>query len=520
MAKMKVEAKADAAKKTKDGVVAVPLFAKEKGKTPKLEGVQKTMDDASEGRIKAAYDDGAFTGSKGETHVVRLRDVRFLLVGLGERKKVDLEALRQAGAAATKRTRKLEAKRYVSLLHAVELEAKEGETAPDVSERAEAVAFGCVLGAYKFDRFFSKEKKEKDEKDETEVEAVVFSTTGAETKAVAKGADRGRIIAEATALCRDFANSPPNVATPRWMADQARRVAREGGLRIKVLGKPEITRHKMGGLLGVSQGSTEPPRLVLMEYKPRKVSAKPWKKIAFVGKGITFDSGGISIKPSPSMDEMKFDKCGGCAVVAAMQAIAALKPEVHVIGVAAFSENLPSGKAYKPGDILRMASGKTVEVLNTDAEGRLILGDALWYVQREKPDVIIDFATLTGAIDIALGKPYSGLMGSDDELIDRLYEIGKRSGEKLWRMPLGDEYQEMIKGTYADIKNIGGRGGGALTAGQFLRNFIEEDKVKWAHLDIAATAWGDGDNPYTPKGATGVGVRTMVSFLDSLLDGR
>jgi leucyl aminopeptidase len=235
-----------------------------------------------------------------------------------------------------------------------------------------------------------------------------------------------------------------------------------------------------------------------------------------VGKGITFDSGGISIKPGQGMELMKYDKSGACAVIATMVAVARLGLPLHVVGIAALAENMPSGKAYRPGDIVTMANGKTVEILNTDAEGRMVLGDALWYAERAKPDAIIDLATLTGAVEIALGRHYTGLMANDQDLADRLRTAGERSGERLWQLPIGDEYQEQIKGTHADLVNIGGRPGGALTAGQFLSNFV--DGKAWAHLDIAATAWVESDGAYTPKGVTGVGVRAMTTFLRGLVE--
>jgi leucyl aminopeptidase len=307
------------------------------------------------------------------------------------------------------------------------------------------------------------------------------------------------------------------VADPARLATEARAIAKEFSLSCRVFEEAELKKRKMHGILAVGQGSSSPPRLIVLEHKPRHLKGKPYKRVVVVGKGITFDTGGISIKPAEKLDLMKYDKSGACAVLAILATVARLKLPLHVVGLAACAENMPSGAAYRPGDILTMSNGKTVEVLNTDAEGRMVLADALHFAGSFKPDAVIDLATLTGAIEIALGRHYCGLMGTDEGLQERLEAAGKAAGERVWRMPIGEEYQEQIKGTHGDLVNIGGRSGGALTAGQFLANFAPED-VPWAHLDIAGMAWSEKDEPEATKGATGFGVRLVSRFLLGLAE--
>ena len=328
--------------------------------------------------------------------------------------------------------------------------------------------------------------------------------------------DAKRMHAEAMAISsgvmtvRDLGNGPGNEVTPTRLANRAAEVAREIGVKCRIYDKKQIEKMKMGGLLAVNRGSAEEPRFVVLEYNPK--GAK--KTVALVGKGITFDSGGISIKPSEKMEEMKFDMCGAAAVIGTIQAAAKLGIPHRIIGIIASTENLPSGSAYKPGDIIVTMSGKCVEVVNTDAEGRMILADALHYASTLKPDHIIDFATLTGACVVALGNEVSGVFSNDDELAQKLMESGLRVGERVWRLPEWDEYKDYIKSEWADMKNSGGRWGGAITAAVFLKEFV--DCPSWAHLDIAGTAWTEQETPREPKGATGVGVRVTIDFLETL----
>lgn len=326
-----------------------------------------------------------------------------------------------------------------------------------------------------------------------------------------------KIVAEAAAISagvttvKDLGNGPSNEVTPRRIAARALEVGRETGVKCTVFDRKQIEKLKMGGLLAVNRGSAEEPRFIVLEYSPTK---KAKKTVCLVGKGITFDSGGISIKPAEKMEEMKYDMCGAAAVIGTMEAVAKLKLPVHVYGIIASTENLPSGTAYKPGDIVTTMSGKTIEVINTDAEGRVILSDALHYASKLNPDHIIDFATLTGACVVALANEASGVFTADDGLAQKLIGAGERVGERLWRLPLWDDYKDYIRSDWADVKNSGGRWGGAVTAAIFLKEFVT--CPSWAHIDIAGTAWSERDSAREAKGATGVGVRATIDFLESL----
>jgi leucyl aminopeptidase len=308
-------------------------------------------------------------------------------------------------------------------------------------------------------------------------------------------------------------NSPGNEVNPSYLAETAKGIAKQQALRCKILQKQDMQKLQMGCLLGVAQGSAQPPVLIMLEHAPNGTTEAP---IVLVGKGITFDSGGISIKPAANMEDMKMDMAGGAAVLGTMQALAQLRYSRRVIGLVPASENLPSGTAIKPGDILRAMSGKTVEIINTDAEGRLILADALSYaVQTLKPACIIDLATLTGAVVIALGNYATGMMGTDETMMARLRAAGERTAERVWQLPLFEEYSKQIKSDFADIKNTGGREAGSITGGAFLKEFVGE--TPWVHLDIAGTAWTRESKPYVPKGATGVGIRLLVDTLHDLV---
>jgi leucyl aminopeptidase len=335
---------------------------------------------------------------------------------------------------------------------------------------------------------------------------------GADEKALRSGAERGRIIGESINFTRDLANEPGGHLTPTILAGRAKDVAKEFGLSIDVLDQKQMEKLGMGSLLGVSRGSDEPPKLIVMKYQPSRSTAIGKDLLALVGKGITFDSGGISLKPGENMELMKYDMTGAATVIGSMRAIAQLKPSVPVLGVAPCSENLPSGKATKPGDVLTAMTGKTIEVINTDAEGRLVLADALAYAKQLGATRIIDMATLTGAVSIALGDVNTAILGTDQSLIDSVIEAGREVGEKFWQLPLDKEYSNQIKSDIADIKNVGGKKAGTITAAAFLKEFTGE--TPWAHLDIAGTAWGDPATPYRSKGPTGVAVRTLIEFVE------
>ncbi len=325
--------------------------------------------------------------------------------------------------------------------------------------------------------------------------------------------ERVRLLRTSQQLARDLGNRPSNDLTPESFATAAKEMAEEvSGLRVTILGIKELQKEKMGGILGVSQGSVEEPRLIVIEHRPKK----PKKSVVLVGKGVTFDSGGISIKPAAGMGWMKYDMSGAATVMGVMRAVADLDLPIKVVGLIPAVENMPSGTATKPGDVLTTACGKTVEVDNTDAEGRLILADALHYSARFNPDIVIDYATLTGACVVALGHEAAGAMGNDPELLDTLRTLGEGVGERVWPMPLYDEYLSYLKSEWADIKNAGSRWGGAVTAGTFLEQFVPE-KVSWAHLDIAGVAYNEKEHNGLPKGASGFGVVLTVNFLEHLL---
>ncbi|NNL66888.1 MAG: leucyl aminopeptidase, partial [Myxococcales bacterium] len=373
---------------------------------------------------------------------------------------------------------------------------------------AQALAEGAVLGSYRFDRYLSKSEQKS-----AQACSLIFEDKKAHKKA-REGAKIGVTIAESQNLARDLSNEPGGDLPPAALAREAGKMARETGLRFKALGVSELKKRKMGGILAVGAGSSRPPRLIVMEHGRPSRGGKGRPTVCLVGKGITFDSGGISLKPGAAMDEMKHDMSGAAAVVGAMRAVALLKLPLHVVGIIPAAENLPSSTAYRPGDVVTTAQGTTIEVLNTDAEGRVVLSDALYYGRTEfEPAAMVDLATLTGAAVIALGPWSTALMGNDDALADKIRDAGESSGERVWPLPLWEEHREAIKGKVGDILNTGGREGGSITAGAFLSHFTEG--TPWVHLDIAATAWTKKPTPTQPFGATGVGVRLLVEFLRS-----
>jgi len=364
------------------------------------------------------------------------------------------------------------------------------------------------IADYTFDHFKSK-KNEFDKIDGLHI----IPLSGETEEELEERLNAARMLRASIQLTRDLANRPGNDLTPEGLAAAAAEMAEDaGGLRVTILGMKELQKEKMGGILGVAQGSAEEPRLIVIEHRPKK----PKKSVVIVGKGVTFDSGGISIKAAKGMEDMKFDMAGGATVIGIMRAVAHLELPIKVVGLVPTAENMPSGTAIKPGDILTMANGKTVEVDNTDAEGRLLLADALHYADRFNPDIVLDFATLTGACVVALGHEAAGIMGNDDELVNTLREIGENIGERVWPLPLYDEYLSYLKSEWADLKNTGSRWGGAVTAGTFLKQFVPE-KVSWAHLDVAGVAYHEKEHNGLPTGASGFGVALTVAFLEQLL---
>jgi leucyl aminopeptidase len=448
------------------------------------------------GAADPVLSNGDFSGKEGETALIYapegLASPRLLLVGLGERDSFTLDTLRRTSAIVAKRARALELDEAAFALHVAE-----GSAARVAA--AEAAAEGAALGLYRFDRY-----KSSAERRELETFALVHD----DEDEVAGGAETGAKLAAAALLARDLANEPSNVATPEYLAGKAREIAERYGMVATVLDRAGIEAEAMTGLATVGRASESEPRFIVLEHRGGEDGDPP---VVLVGKAVTFDSGGISIKPTAGMEDMKYDMSGGAAVLGAMDTVGSLSLALNVVALVPAAENLPGGNAFKPGDVLELHSGKTVEIVTTDAEGRLILADALSYARRYKPAAVVDCATLTGACYVALGDHASGLMGNDDVLISEIQTAGDASGERAWHLPLFSEYTEQIKGNTADLKNSGGRYGGALTAGAFLKEFAD---YPWAHLDIAGTAYyGKQQNAYTPRGASGTPARLLVEFL-------
>lgn len=460
----------------------------------------QALDGALDGQLAALVKRGDARGTFGTTTLVFPATgtaERVLLVGVGKGAELTAERLRRAAGSAAKQA---------ATSRAASLEfALPASTVP-AGDAARAVAEGLVLGAYDF-----RELKSADPDTPAPVpldEAVILVGGGTDEGVAAEGARTGEIIARAENLARDLGNLPGNVATPSYLAQTAERIGREHGLTVTVLGPDELADEGMHALLAVAQGTAEEPRMMVLEHRGGAEGDRP---LVLVGKGLTFDAGGISIKPAAGMEEMKFDMCGGAGTLAAMQAIGELQLPVNVVGIVPSSENLLGSRAMKPGDIIRTRSGKTIEVINTDAEGRLILADAISYAQRFNPAAMLDAATLTGACVIALGHAATAVLGNDDDLVREVMAAGESTGERCWQLPMFDDYREQLKSDYADIKNSGGRPAGTITAGWFLREFVGD--WPWAHLDVAGTAWGEGKVSYLTRGATGVPTRIFVQWV-------
>ena len=486
--------------------LAVAVFKDEQAH----EGFLHELDAATGGLIKFVFESEELKGKEGETVYVHLGDgreglkaKRLLLVGVGERENYQAAQVAQMAGTAARALRARNVKTIGLITRAAETE---------IEQSAAATVEGVFMALFEPDKYRTIEKEER------VVERLVLIAQGASEDALRRGAERGRIIGESVNFTRDLANEPGAYMTPTIMAERARAIASEFGLEVDVLDQARMEGEGMGSLLSVARGSEEPPALIILKYTPEGSGDETdggrevGNLLAFVGKGVTFDSGGISLKPGENMELMKYDMTGGATVLGVMRAVAQLKPPMPLLGVVPATENLPSGKATKPGDVVRAMSGKTIEVINTDAEGRLILADAIAYAKKLGATQIIDLATLTGAVSIALGDVNTGILGTDQELIDEIIASGREVGEKLWQLPLDKEYSKQIKSDIADIKNVGGRKAGTITAAAFLKEFA--DGVSWAHLDIAGTAWGDDLKPYRAKGPTGVGVRTLLNLIE------
>ena len=489
--------------------IAVALFEK----TTAVPQALVAADKAAGGALARVIALGDFKAKAGATLTVPLHGAikRLIVAGLGKREKFELDNLRWAAGGVAKVARELKLGNVVLCPPADLKQNPSGET-PLPQAIGQALAEGVILASFVYNEF----KKPNDNGDSEPAPTCHIAICEPEARlrpALERGGRAGTIIANAANMARRIASRPGNVINPTTLSQEARKLAQRCGLKIRVIESAEARRLGMGGLVAVGQGSPNPAALILLEYHPKKPKGKP---VAVVGKAVTFDTGGISIKPAADMDAMKYDKCGGMAVLGIMQAVAELQLPVPVIGVIPTAENSVSGGAYRPGDILRMFNGKTVEVTNTDAEGRLILADALAFAAKTyEPAAIIDMATLTGGVVVALGSVYAGLMTNDDALAAALECAGAASGEWVWRLPLHERYKPIMDGTHADLQNSGGREAHAIAGGIFLQHFVPE-KTPWAHVDIAATAMPKKDDRYITKGASGFGVRLVLEYLRGL----
>ncbi len=464
----------------------------------KADAALSGLDRMLNGRIARMIKQGDFKPAPGSVQIIypegRIAAERVALAGMGKRSEVTLNRLRQAAGKAAGALRSAGAGDIALFLDGLGF---------DPEDAAQAATEGALLGLYRYLNY-----KTPDETAKKDIRAMALLTHTADAvKPMRRGIATGEAIAASVVMARDMVSAPAADMTPAVVAARARQVGREFRMTVNVLERRQMEKLGMGGLLGVGSGSSHPPKFIILEY--RGGGKKPF--IALVGKTITFDSGGISIKPSEGMDRMKDDMAGGAAVLAALRAAAALNLPLNIVGLLPAAENMPGGSAFRPGDVLRTFSGKTIEIISTDAEGRLVLSDALAYACRYKPRVIVDIATLTGACRIALGQEASGMLGTSDRFKQMIRDAGEKTGERVWELPLWEGYYENIKSDIADMKNAGGRDGGVITAAALLSRFVEE--YPWVHVDIAATAWTDKDRPYTPKGATGMGTRLLIQFL-------
>ncbi len=489
---MNIHAKVGDFKTEKVDAIAFGIF---EGGTS-LDGAPQAADAAMDGAIGELFESGDFKGELKQTSLLYTRGAiaapRIGLVGLGKSENFNPEKARQAAAKIAQSIRDLGAKTFAIPLP------------PDTPEGIiQAIIEGFLLGLYQFNLH-----KTQDLDKIKALEAITIIVDDEDSLPAAEQAiEIGEIIAQGTILARDLSNQPANYLTPTMLADKAKTVADTTGLKCEILELAELKEKGFGALVGVAQGSQEEPRFIILEHFPE---GDVKDSVVYVGKGITFDSGGLSLKPSRGMDEMKHDMSGAAAVLGAMQAIGRLRPNLHVVGLIAATENLPSGTAQKPGDVVTSYAGKTIEILNTDAEGRLVLADALGYAAKYDPKAVIDLATLTGAVVTALGHFAAGLLGTDDNLIEKIKHAADKTHERVWQLPLWEDYDEGIKSNVADVQNIGDGTAGTIAGAVFLKKFA--GGYPWAHLDIAGTAWGVEGSSYIPKGASGYGARLLVQF--------
>ena len=458
----------------------------------------KKLDSTASVHIKQSLSD--MEGKFGKIAIIPTKShaQRILLAGLGKKEKFTKDTIRFVSGKIAQKARELKVKEFSIVL-------------PSISEfesdsLASQIVEGCKLSSYKFEKF--KSKKEKNN--------INLSIIVPKSNKVTKALKISEIVANGSIFTKNIANLPPNECTPTTLANLAKHMAKKNKMKCTVFSKNELKKKGFGGITAVGQGSKNEPKLIILEHNKGKPSERP---IVLVGKAVTFDTGGISLKPGAKMDEMKFDKCGGCTVLGIMKTVSELKLPINVVGIVPSVENMPSGESYRPGDIIKLYSGKTAEILNTDAEGRLILADALSYGEKHyKPKAMIDFATLTGACIIALGTNVAAIVSNNEKLKQKITDSSKRTTEEIWELPLNDDYMDMIKSDVADMKNIGiGRAAGTITAAAFLNNAIND--TPWAHIDIAGVAWtqeATKEKPYNPKGATGFGVRLILDYLQNI----
>lgn len=478
-------------------VLIVSTFERAK----KLSGAAEEIDAALDGGITALIAKEKFEGKLGQTADFtpcgRIKAGRVILVGLGKEKELDTAKVKKAAASAFRKACELKAAAAAIVPPTV------GQKKIDAKSTAQLITEGAILGTYKFEKHKTKNGKP------VSIKRVEIAETSAKALREAKeGIRRGTAIAEAVCTARDLVNEPANIVTPSYLAEQAKSAAKELGFECSVFGRSDIEKMGMNLILAVAKGSHEEPKFIVMRYSSPEAS----KTIAIVGKGITFDAGGLNLKPSAGLDGLKNDMAGAAAVLAAMKAIAILKPKVNVIGLIPAAENLPGGGATKPGDVVTGLSGKSVEINNTDAEGRLLLADAVAYAEQQGVDQIIDLATLTGACIVALGRSIAGVFG-DQKIVDKLIAAGEECGEKLWQLPLHPEYEESVNSDFADMKNAANEAG-AITGALFIKRHIK--KTPWAHIDIAGPASSDKDSGFITKGGTGFGVATILNYLEQI----
>ena len=469
-----------------------------------ISGGTGAVDLALNGLIKKIIKEEDFKGKSGFTLIIRTNGLipakKVIVVGLGDKEKFDLNSIRKASASGIRAAKREKAKTVCTILHGG------GIGKIDPRESAQIISEVSQLAIYEYDKYKSKDTKEQ----KKEIQTLIISEIDrSKLKDIEAGTKRGSIIARAQTLARDMVTESAMQLTPTKLANIARKVAKENKLKIKVLDTAACRKLGMGAFLAVAQGSNEPPKFIEIKYIPK---GKPKKHVVIIGKGITFDSGGLSLKPANSMETMKDDMSGSAAVIGTMSTMKELQPDVAITMIVAATENMPGGKAYRPGDVIRAMNGKTIEVLNTDAEGRVTLADAISYVVRQKPDEIIDLATLTGACVVALGDTANGVMTNNQKLADKIIKAGTEAGERMWQLPLYDKDREKIKSDIADMINTGSKGkSGAQNGAVFIEKFVSD--IPWVHIDIAGPSWIDKENEYGPKGPTGVGVRTLVNYL-------